>query len=393
MTYYTAGEFAKKAGVTARTLRHYDAEGLLRPSARSESGYRLYADEDMITLQRIIALRYLRFSLPQIQAVLSGDQQLTIKQSIAQQKAEFLKEREHLDQIIGALEKLENQETCSWEDMTGLIQLINSDTFVQTVFHKIDRRRVNQILYEAFGYNAEKWNWFKFHQMSIKPGDHILEVDCTDGAFWMDIASELPPDLTITCTSMDDAMLEALKANLAEITWPQGTRFIFERYPSGGLHLPAEAYDTVIATHLFIRSAELDATLEECRHALKPGGFFYCTAIAPQHMHELYELIHEFEPKVHFYNMDSIPYFNKETVGPLLSAYFEDVNWVQYDTHLEVNDAELLLNFIWNTYSNIIELLQDRKQKFFTFLQQQIKKRGKIYISEDTGICMARKTI
>ncbi len=39
---YTVGELAKMAGVSARTLRYYDREGLLKPSAVTEAGYRLY---------------------------------------------------------------------------------------------------------------------------------------------------------------------------------------------------------------------------------------------------------------------------------------------------------------------------------------------------------------
>jgi len=42
MAFYTVTEFAKKAGISARMLRHYDEKGLLKPSGYSEGGYRLY---------------------------------------------------------------------------------------------------------------------------------------------------------------------------------------------------------------------------------------------------------------------------------------------------------------------------------------------------------------
>ncbi|WP_428845728.1 MerR family DNA-binding transcriptional regulator [Comamonas testosteroni] len=41
-TCLTTGEVARRAGVSVRTLHHYDSIGLLRPDARSEAGYRLY---------------------------------------------------------------------------------------------------------------------------------------------------------------------------------------------------------------------------------------------------------------------------------------------------------------------------------------------------------------
>ena len=48
---YKVGTVAKLAGVSVRTLHHYDELGLLEPSGRSESGYRLYTDPDLERLQ------------------------------------------------------------------------------------------------------------------------------------------------------------------------------------------------------------------------------------------------------------------------------------------------------------------------------------------------------
>ncbi len=65
------GELAKRAGVSVRTLHHYDAIGLLMPSAHSETGYRLYSGDDVGRLQQIRSLRQLGFSLPHIREFLS----------------------------------------------------------------------------------------------------------------------------------------------------------------------------------------------------------------------------------------------------------------------------------------------------------------------------------
>ncbi|WP_459615552.1 MerR family transcriptional regulator [Bordetella sp. 2513F-2] len=62
----TIGALARQAGVTVRTLHHYDAIGLLRPSARSVAGYRLYLPQDVQRLHVVLALRQLGLSLPEI---------------------------------------------------------------------------------------------------------------------------------------------------------------------------------------------------------------------------------------------------------------------------------------------------------------------------------------
>ena len=67
------GEVARAAGLTVRTLHHYDAIGLLVPSERSASGYRLYSAADVRRLYRILALRGMGLPLEEIGAALRDE--------------------------------------------------------------------------------------------------------------------------------------------------------------------------------------------------------------------------------------------------------------------------------------------------------------------------------
>jgi MerR family transcriptional regulator, thiopeptide resistance regulator len=62
----TVGEVARMAGITVRTLHHYDRIGLLSPSGRGENGYRLYERPDLERLHRILSYRELGLSLEAI---------------------------------------------------------------------------------------------------------------------------------------------------------------------------------------------------------------------------------------------------------------------------------------------------------------------------------------
>ncbi|MEU8457268.1 MerR family transcriptional regulator [Streptomyces griseoaurantiacus] len=67
---YSVGQVSAFAGVTVRTLHHYDKAGLLSPSERSAAGYRLYGEADLARLQQILFYRELGFSLGEIGAIL-----------------------------------------------------------------------------------------------------------------------------------------------------------------------------------------------------------------------------------------------------------------------------------------------------------------------------------
>lgn len=71
MNNYTVSRLAKLAGVSVRTLHHYDHIGLLKPSSRTAAGYRLYAEPDLLRLQQILFFKELDFSLDEIQAALN----------------------------------------------------------------------------------------------------------------------------------------------------------------------------------------------------------------------------------------------------------------------------------------------------------------------------------
>ncbi|MEU6553382.1 MerR family transcriptional regulator [Streptomyces sp. NPDC046915] len=83
---YSVGEVSRFAGVTVRTLHHYDRAGLLSPSGRSRSGYRLYSDADLARLQQILFYRELGFTLEEIAGILKDPQADVVDQLRGRQR-------------------------------------------------------------------------------------------------------------------------------------------------------------------------------------------------------------------------------------------------------------------------------------------------------------------
>ncbi|HEX2946938.1 MAG TPA: MerR family transcriptional regulator [Clostridia bacterium] len=73
----SVGKLSKMYGISRTALLYYDSVGLLKPSARSEAGYRLYSDEDVKRLDRIMLLREAGVPLNQIDALISADEQIS----------------------------------------------------------------------------------------------------------------------------------------------------------------------------------------------------------------------------------------------------------------------------------------------------------------------------
>ncbi|MDT4761104.1 MerR family transcriptional regulator [Sphaerochaeta sp. PS] len=67
---YRIGELARKAGVTARTVRYYESLGLLKTQDRQDGGQRYYTDEDLVYLNRIIQLKRYGLTLDEIAQII-----------------------------------------------------------------------------------------------------------------------------------------------------------------------------------------------------------------------------------------------------------------------------------------------------------------------------------
>jgi DNA-binding transcriptional MerR regulator len=107
----TVGEVSKLAHVSVRALHHYDETGLLNPSERSDAGYRLYTDDDLDRLRRILYFRELGLGLNAIEGLLStpgadhGDVLAVQRELLAEKVARTQAMIEAIDRELAGTEK------------------------------------------------------------------------------------------------------------------------------------------------------------------------------------------------------------------------------------------------------------------------------------------------
>jgi MerR family transcriptional regulator, thiopeptide resistance regulator len=100
---YTVGRAAALAGVTVRTLHHYDEIGLLTPGGRSGAGHRRYEDADLERLQQILLYRELGFALDEIAAILD-DPEVEARSHLRRQHRLLQDRIARLQEMVAAVE-------------------------------------------------------------------------------------------------------------------------------------------------------------------------------------------------------------------------------------------------------------------------------------------------
>lgn len=123
------GELAARTGLTVRTLHHYDALGLLRPSGRTESahgsGHRLYTGEDVARLHQIVSLKQLGFSLEQIRESLSRadfDPRQVVRLHLAKVRGQVAELNRLASRLAALSDALEKAEVVSAEEFLATIE-------------------------------------------------------------------------------------------------------------------------------------------------------------------------------------------------------------------------------------------------------------------------------
>ena len=114
-------EVAELVGISVRTLHHYDEIGLLTPDEITESGYRVYSDENLEILQQILFFKELGFSLKEIKEIIYRPS-FNRQEALEVHHHLLLEKRRQLDKMIETLEK-------TIRHSKGEIQMTNKEKF------------------------------------------------------------------------------------------------------------------------------------------------------------------------------------------------------------------------------------------------------------------------
>ncbi|EGD56786.1 MerR family transcriptional regulator [Gordonia neofelifaecis] len=117
------GEVARRSGVSARMLRHYDALGLVTPSGRTSTGYRDYTATDVARIFHVESLRSLGLSLREVGQALD-DPEFAPAELIAELKERSEVRIEREQELLARLEHIEDAGSEDWDQVLGAVAIL-----------------------------------------------------------------------------------------------------------------------------------------------------------------------------------------------------------------------------------------------------------------------------
>lgn len=394
--YYTAGEIARIAGVSLRTVRYYDTKGLLPPVSHSDTGYRYYDKGSLALLQRIMMLKYLGFSLEQIQQLIAAQEADALDQEaiLAQQKSLLLEKKKQLDLLVSTIELAQRSaQDDKWQVLVRCLNLLTSEEKVLEQYQNPENlnRRINIHTYST---SPQSWFDWMYERLALQSGETVLELGCGTGLLWMERTHLLPEGLHLVLTDRSEEMLEQTRQNLAPYEKELAARQIRVEYrvlDANALELPPAFYDRIIANHMLYHVERRDACLAAVARGLKPEGTFCCSTVGDTHMEELHRLVIAFDPRIEMPFQNLTGAFHLENAAPQLAKHFAHVERQDQDNDLIVDDPQAIYDYIYSFPGNASLILEQRGPELLETIQDKLSREGAMFIHKSTGMFICKK--
>lgn len=377
-------EFAKRSGVTVKTLLHYDKIGLLKPSKKTESGYRIYCEDDFLKLQQIATLKFIGLSLNEISHIINESGQ-NLDNMISIQKKALEEKKRHIESIIDIFNKAESKvKESKFIDVNNLINIIKITNMESRVREQYKSDKNLNIRSNLHSYNINKIDFDKwcFDQIRFQKNSRILELGCGTGKLWLKNKDYIDKSLDITLSDFSKSMIKVAQRNLKNLEY----KFKYQEINAENIPYEDESFNIIIAQHMLYFVPDIEQAIREVQRILKSNGVFYVTANSCESMMELNKLSEKFAPNL---GLDSNGYsdrFDLEHGKLLLEKYFAKVDVEVLNGRIIVNNSEPVVSYKASTIQGSSILIGEKKKEFANYLEDYIKKNGSISIT--TKACM-----
>ena len=340
---YSIGEFARQLGVTKRTLYHYDQIGLFTPSKIKNDNHRVYTDEDIVKFQKIVTLKYIGFTLEEIEKIIHTND--NIHDSLVYQRNKLEAKKINLIGIINSIDEMVNnldiEKDIDWKKHNEIINLINSERDWIYESQNIVNLKHRTNIYDEYSEDGNVWKEWVFSHLDFTNVDNILELGCGDGSFWKKNSDKIPRDIEITLSDISPEVIKNTKSNLEDLD----NEFIYKAIDMMNIPYADNSFDLIYIEHALYLTLDINKTLSEINRVLKPGGKLYATVISNEHFHELSEILWNFK-KFKMAGQEKVGSFCLENAKEQFEDYFDVLKRYERMELLHVTEALPLVNYV-----------------------------------------------
>lgn len=241
------------------------------------------------------------------------------------------------------------------------------------------------MIHQRFSTNLYGWfNWVFDRLIKLPANAKILELGCGNGLLWKECVSRIPAGWDLTLSDLSAGMLDSAWRNLV-VT---GRNYKFQEIDAQQIPFGNETFDAVIANFMLYHVPDRPKALSEIKRVLKPGGYLFAATASDKHLKEMMGWL----AQVHVSKVwDS--YANPFTLDnglDQIKPFFPNVTLSRYEDNLNVTEVEPIMAYLRSSM-RATELSEEELAKLRMNLDNELKAKGKIFITKDSGMFEAVK--
>ena len=241
------------------------------------------------------------------------------------------------------------------------------------------------MIHQRFSTNSYGWFKWVFDMLAKLPDNaRILELGCGHALLWKENVHRIPAGWNVTLSDLSSGMLDAAWRNLV-VT---GRAFKFEEIDAQSIPYGDETFDAVVANHMLYHVPDRPKAIAEIKRVLKPSGRLIATTVGENHMKEImdwFRQVHISKSWESFANS-----FTRESGLVQLQPFFPEITLSRYEDNLHITEIEPIMAYI-HSGIRVSELSEEELAKLRLDLEKELKEKGKIFISKDSGLFEAIK--
>ncbi len=383
---YTIGELAEVAGVTTKALRIYEKKGIIKSIRHQGNNYRLYDEETKLILQKVVTLKFLGFSLNQIKEFLENNREMSLEESLQEQRRLLMKKRNQLDRVVACMNRAigecqENQ--------------LDIDELLESMKHIVLNQKMDEMYTRLVGNSAKAsdWNVWVYEQADIRRGERILDAGAGYGNLWRLNLQRLPEDVRVTCidrhnTHADEFVNFVADQETSKVLPKKCFSFLWGDMEE--MEIGSE-YDCIFFNHTIRFMENGEKMIERFCKALRPHGRFICTWGGKKYLQTMQEWMWECGVGEAEANAANARY--DATMGQWeewLASSFAKVERHAFEIELVFDGATECLEFIGSSLRDMAPVIEEDSKRIVEFLASKENKEGKIILPRDTYLYICR---
>lgn len=262
---------------------------------------------------------------------------------------------------------------------------MNNEKEVMKQYKDDTKFKKRQNFHDQYSINKYGFRNWMFDHYQILDGYKILELGCGNGLMWDEKYKELPQNVELILSDFSEGMCKIVQEKHKEHENVQIKQIDIQDIPYDD-----NTFDIVIANHMLYHVPDVNKAIEEVYRVLKKGGIFYASTLGTNGFQKyLNQKFKEFNSNMDYFNIENWS-FTLKNGKEVLSEKFDDVKMYKYEDSIELDDENVLLDWIFTSV-----VLQDLDKNQFKGLAQHFAKdkdeKGILHIPKEIGCFVSIK--